>query len=314
MKFFEEKKTIYIIVAVVLLVLIGAILFWNFNREKDPKTDERAGEIVIKKNYFEDISLEGESAFVWDVKQQKILFAKNPDAQLPLASLTKLMTALVSSELVPNGTIVTIKQDDLNIEGDSGLVEGESWTLKNVLDFTLMSSSNDGAHALASVIGYIKQKEEGKTEREMFIAEMNKRALEIGLSQTYYLSESGLDLSEGVSGAYGSAKDTALLMEYIIKNKYDLIESTRYSVLRINSKDVAHSVENTNHYVESIPGILGSKTGFTDLAGGNLVVAFDMGMGHPIIVSVLGSSKEGRFSDIQKLVNASINQIAEDRW
>lgn len=310
MKFFEEKKNIYIIVAVILLFVIGAVLYWNFVKTKEPKTDEKAGEMVQTKDYFSGITLEGESVFVWDVKEQKILFAKNADAQLPLASLTKLMTAVVSSELVPEGTLVTINQEDLNIEGDNGLVAGESWTLKNVLDFTLISSSNDGAHALASVIGYIKPREEGKTEQEMFIAEMNKKATQIGLTQTYYLSESGLDLNDGVSGAYGSAKDTALLMDYILKNKYDLIESTKYSVLRINSKDITHSVENTNQYVESIPGILGSKTGFTDLAGGNLVVAFNVGIDHPVVVSVLGSSKEGRFEDVLKLVDASIKQVA----
>ncbi|MDD2935449.1 MAG: hypothetical protein PHX25_03165, partial [Candidatus Pacebacteria bacterium] len=164
--------------------------------------------------------------------------------------------------------------------------------------------------ALASVIGNVKQREGEKTEQEMFIDEMNKKAEEIGLAQTFFLNESGLDESELTSGAYGSAKDMAFLMNHIIKNNYKLIEATKYPVLRISSDNKNYLFENTNEIVESIPGIIGSKTGYTDLAGGNLTIAFDVGIGHPIIVSVLGSSKEGRFEDVLKLVNASINTIA----
>jgi D-alanyl-D-alanine carboxypeptidase (penicillin-binding protein 5/6) len=171
-----------------------------------------------------------------------------------------------------------------------------------------MTSSNDGAHSLASVIGYVKQ-DESKTARELFIEEMNKKTQEIGLAQTYFLNESGLDMNEEISGAYGSAKDMAFLMGHIIENNAKILEATRYSELKINSKNLIYDAENTNQYAESIPGILGSKTGFTDLAGGNLVVGFDLGINHPIIVSVLGSTREGRFKDVNKLVKATINKF-----
>ena len=61
----------------------------------------------------------------------------------------------------------------------------------------------------------------------------------------------------------------------------------------------------------SVPGLLASKTGYTDLANGNLVIAFNVGPMHPVIVAVLGSSQEGRFTDVEKLVNASIAKIAD---
>jgi len=224
------------------------------------------------------------------------------------------MTALISSELVPEGTIITIRKSDIDVEGDSGLMVGEKWTLKNALDFTLMASSNDGAHALASVIGYVKVKKRGETVQDMFIDAMNKKAKELNLSQTYYLSNSGLDLNKVIGGAFGSARDMALLMSYILKNSPSILEATKYSTLKIKSKEYTHLVKNTNQDAVTIPGILGSKTGFTDLAGGNLVVAFDIGIGHPIVVSVLGSSREGRFEDVKKLINASIKQIASNEY
>ncbi|OGD69081.1 hypothetical protein A2996_00165 [Candidatus Campbellbacteria bacterium RIFCSPLOWO2_01_FULL_34_15] len=314
MNFFDDKKRIILIAVSVIIFIMVIVLLWIFwKNNENKKLEENAGVVTkTEKNYFKDISgeLEAKSAFVFDAKTGEILFQKNAETQLPLASLTKLMTVLVSSELVSKDTVITIRQEDLNIEGDNGLLVGENLKFKNVSDMTLTASSNDGAHALASVIGYIRLKDGEKTEREMFIDEMNKKAKEIGLAQTFFLNESGLDESDLVSGAYGSAKDMAFLMNHIIKNNYKLIEATKYPVLRISSDNKNHLFENTNQFVENIPGIIGSKTGFTDLAGGNLVVVFDVGIGHPIIVSVLGSSKEGRFDDVIKLVNSSINQIA----
>ena len=306
------KTKLFLVVLMSFAVVVALIfLFWFFKSDK-PILDEKAGAVVKKEeNPFKNISLEAKSAYVWDAEENKPLFSLNEQTQLPLASVTKLMTALLVSDMVPEGTIITIKPEDLLIEGDSGLKNGERWTLSNALDFTLVSSSNDGAHALASVIGFIRAREEGKTEEEIFIEEMNKKAKELGLTQTFFLSESGLDLTEWMSGSYGSAKDMAMLMENIVETKPNLLEATKYSDLNIKSKDYIHSVENTNPFVETIPGIIGSKTGFTDLAGGNLVVAFDVGIGHPIVVSVLGSSWEGRFEDVRKLVEASIKNFAQ---
>ena len=302
---FENKFTKILLIFVVILVVVFGT-FYLFKVEQNNNTYTLAKEKI---NYFDNVVVEAKSAFVWDVRNQKVLFAKNEEAQLPLASITKLMTAFVSSGLVPENTIITINDEDLAIEGENGFSVGEKWTLKNILDFTLLASSNDGAHALASVIGFVNSSAEKKRAEEMFVEKMNAEAQKMGLAQTFFLNESGLDLNEKISGAYGSARDAAILMENILNEKPEILEATKYSQLDIPSKGVIYSVENTNQDVEIIPGIIGSKTGFTDLAGGNLVIAFDVGIGRPIIVSVLGSSKEGRFEDVKKLVNASINTI-----
>ncbi|MFC1802303.1 D-alanyl-D-alanine carboxypeptidase family protein, partial [Patescibacteria group bacterium] len=262
-----------------------------------------------KIDYFSNLDLKSKAVFVWDMREKEVLFEKNSEAQLPLASLTKLMTGWIASEIVPKGTLVAIDQNDMMEEGDQGLLVGEKWTLGNMIDFTLVTSSNDGARALTSLAGYgqfLKEQE----ERKIFIDKMNSEAKKIGLTQTFFLSESGLDLSESLSGSYGSAKDTAFLIEYILEQKPFLLEATTYPDIILNSSHLKHEVINTNKIISEIPGVLASKTGFTDLAGGNLVTVFDAGINHPVVVVVLGSGINERFEDIEKLVWSSILSIS----
>lgn len=150
---------------------------------------------------------------------------------------------------------------------------------------------------------------------------MNDKAREIGLLNTKFFNEHGLDtetdrggaLNHTVQGgAYGSALDMALLFEYTLKNYPQILEATRYKNLQFASASKVYSADNTNIAVDQIPSLLASKTGYTDLAGGNLVVAFDAGLNRPIIISVLGSTQEGRFTDALKLVNASLKYIHDN--
>ena len=91
----------------------------------------------------------------------------------------------------------------------------------------------------------------------------------------------------------------------------EIIEATKYQVLNINSFNKTHEAKNTNVNVNQIPGLIASKTGYTEMAGGNIVIAFDSSIGKPIIVVVLGSSEEGRFKDISALVDASLKYVKE---
>lgn len=308
------KRKKEIIISLLTLLILGGLFFiipFYNNYPKKQKNNDVAESIAIKNNFFDGLLLEAKSAFVWDARDEKVIYNFNSENQLPLASLTKLMTALVSSELVPSGTIITVNDSDINIEGNSNLKNGEKWNFKDILNFTLITSSNDGAHALAMAANSTKKSNQGSEENETFVDFMNKRAKKLGLTQTFFLNESGLDLNNGISGAYGSSRDMAILMSYIIKNKPEILEATKYSRLKIESKELTHLAENTNLNVEKIPGIISSKTGFTDLAGGNLIVAFDAGVNHPIIISVLGSTHSGRFDDVEKLIQATIDSLGE---
>ena len=139
---------------------------------------------------------------------------------------------------------------------------------------------------------------------------MNEMAKEIGLTQTYFINPTGLDTNDTVSGGYGSAHDVAKLLEYAVIHTPEIIDSTRYARINFASlSDINHTATNTNSSINAVPGLIASKTGFTDLAGGNLVIAFDAGMNRPIIITVLGSTQNGRFEDIEKLVDASLKSL-----
>lgn len=259
-------------------------------------------------DYFKNTSIKAQSAFVWDVQAQRTLYSKNADDQLPLASITKLMTALVAYELLNKDTRLDVSADAVREDGDSGLSSGESFSFRDLTDLTLISSSNDGAHALAD--GAINSHFDEISGTKLFVEAMNIRAGEIGLTQTFFKNVTGLDLSKTEAGAYGSARDITFLMEYILAHYPDLLTETTASQKMIqNTNGETHLVANTNDVVSKIPGLLASKTGYTELAGGNLIIAFNLGLNHPVIVTVLGSTINGRFEDVEALVSKSQEYI-----
>jgi len=314
----QEEKEIAMMFATffgIVCVSVFSVCLFAFNVK--PEKTQVSGPIAKKivPDPFSQITINAKSAYVLDTVTGKVLFSKNEEVQLPLASVTKVMTALVASA-VPEDTIVTIKSSDLS-EGRGGLTISEKWSLKELLGFTLVVSSNSGSKALAGAAGAFLGEGPRTSESEdenSFILAMNKKAQMLDLKQTFYLNPSGLDVSVegGLSGAYGSARDMANLFSYIIKNKPDLLGMTAYDSLLFKTLDGSlHSAENTNEIAGSLPGLIASKTGYTDLADGNLVIAFDAGPSHPIVVAVLGSTEEGRFSDVKKLSKAAIEKMVQ---
>jgi len=296
-------------IVVVLFVLI--LFFWFFpTREIAKKPPES---VEITKIAFSVPDIEAKSAYVLDVKTGDVLFEKEPELQWPLASLTKLMVVLAAKEIVPDYVLVRITFDDISEEGDTGLLIDEEWNLQKLVDYSLVVSSNDGMRAIASVAG--SQIANATTTNnispnELFVNYMNSMARDIGLTKTYFLNYSGLDLSPTLSGSYGSAKDIATLVDYILKKSPHILEATTFSKIDIDSKNKKHNAVNTNKSLGNIPNILASKTGYTKLSGGNVVLAFNVGLDRPVIISILGSSYDGRFEDLNKLVNATIKYFA----
>ncbi len=262
-------------------------------------------------DFFGNVRVKAKSAVVWDVAEQRMLFNKNGDDVLPLASVTKLMTALVAYSLIDPEDVITISADTLKTEGDSGFVDGERFSMRDLADITLITSSNDGATALgASVASVMDTKSDPES---IFVEAMNLKAEELGLSKTYFKNSTGLDVSPTEAGAYGSARDMALLMEHIILNVPDAVSATTQLSAEINNQDGAyHNAENTNEYVSEISGLIASKTGYTLLAGGNLVIAFNAGLNRPIIISVLGSTYYDRFNDTNELVRKTQEYLADN--
>lgn len=310
-----EKLEIHELVACFLITFATLLSFYTiFPRMPHIAfADDILVPAVKKNNPFESVTLSAKAAYVYDLAENRPLYSVNADEPHALASLTKVMTALTAVELIPDYTVVTVGNDDLSEEGDSGLFGQERWKLKDLLDYSLMVSSNDGARAVASVAGSVDLgTEKNQLGREGFITRMNEKAKAIGLLATHFSNENGLDVGEELGGAYGSARDMAQLFDYILENRPELLEATRYDTLTFTSlSNLIHKAKNTNTRVGEIPGLVASKTGFTDLSGGNLVIVFNPEVNHPIAVVVLGSTYEGRFDDVASLIKATLETIAQ---
>lgn len=303
----KQEITFFSFLGVVLILLLTfTYILGSKSVEEDKVLVKTSTPLPIGR-----VDIEARSAFVYDTISGEVLYAKNENERLPLASLTKVMSALVASEAVPGYRTIVISESSTRTDGDAGLVPGEHWTLKDLLDFSLVSSANDGIRAIALAVGSLDQNNASdESQVNDFVLKMNSLASKIGMKNTYYLNDTGLDESKEQGGAYGSAKDQAILLEYILKKNPTLLSSTKSSTLKIkNIEGLVHTARNTSSIVNDIPGIIASKTGFTDLAGGNLIIAFDPEIGRPIIISLLGSSEEGRFRDMMVLVNASLASV-----
>jgi D-alanyl-D-alanine carboxypeptidase (penicillin-binding protein 5/6) len=223
--------------------------------------------------------------------KERVLFSKNENEILPIASLTKLMTALVVIENQENYPF----KEQIKISREAALQEdvpeygnlkaGEKKKIEELLNLMLVFSSNDAAYALAEQIGV-----------ENFVNRMNEKAKEIGLKSTHFSNPTGLDpenlkwnLENKDYFNYSTAKDLILLGKYILEN-YPLI--FEFS----NQKNKIQLLENQH--------LVGMKTGYTDEAGGCIFLIFSNDNGDYFLSVILGAkSKEERFFQMQKLID-----------
>lgn len=322
--FIPRQIGLKLLVALTIALFLLTISFF-LNRQFQKKNPSASRFALVKD--FPAVALDAKAAYVYDVKNRTILFARNENVRLPLASLTKIMSALVAVNLSPLYGTVTISQEALRAGGDSGLYKDERWSLQNLLDFSLVTSSNDAMRAVALSLGALSNLKATPDEIiNNFVAEMNRKAQELGLEDTYFWNETGLDLpvtsasvgqtgeSEEVKGgAYGTVKDLSVLLTYILVHHPELLAATRQTRTTLESLDRhLHIAKNTNSIAAEIPRLLASKTGFTNTAGGNLALVFDPELGRPIIVSILGSTEAGRFEDARTLIRGVMKYIGEE--
>lgn len=313
----KNKFPILLQLGVLGLIMIGlfsAVIFHGTKSDKEiltaeptPLSNDEKLQLVPQK--IEGVSVRAAAAYVWDVRAQRALYNKNAEQELPLASITKLMTTLLAHELVSDDKITTVSLSAIQQEGSSGLSIGEQLDAVELREMALVSSSNDAAYALAASVGTLLGDSDPTSQ---FVRGMNIRADELNLSTLEFKNTTGLDLSLTEPGAVGSARDVSFLMEYIITNYPEILEPTQQADARVyNTVGAYHDVNNTNEIALEIPNMIGSKTGFTDLAGGNLTIAFDAGLNRPIIITVLGSTIDERFTDVLTLVEAVQKSISQ---
>jgi len=210
-----------------------------------------------------------------DLTTGEILFAKEPDALISPASTTKMMTALVA--VSDYGWEKEIIVDNAFKEGSvAGFRPGEKYTVEQLVYTLLLRSANDAAEILASA---------HPGGRAGFVADMNTKAVELGLSSTNFKNPSGLDEDQHLS----TATDLTRLGEHLVSLPgFFRIVSTETASIIDSASGSGKILANSNPLLGKVPGVLGIKTGFTDNAGQALVSLVDRG-DRKIIITVLGS-------------------------
>lgn len=263
---------------------LGAKISWQ------PKIDHVFDDGVKKPN------ITAISALSYDLTSDTLLFARDIKKRLPIASLTKITTLLVALENEDIHKTVKVSKGASSIgENVMGLSEGEELTLENLLYGLTLVSGNDAAEAIA---------EGSSVGRDNFIFLMNKKAEDLGLSDTHLTNPSGL---EGDGNQYSSAYDLLVLSAYGLKNEMfrQIVSTVEYEIPQSSTHKAYHLFNETN-LLTSYPGVKGVKIGFTPEAGYCIVTYLEYG-GHKIIAVLLNS--ESRRQEMKDLLDYSLKTL-----
>ena len=214
------------------------------------------------------------------------LLARNADARVPIASITKLMTVLVTREHAKLSDVVTIEKAAAETGEESIHLEaGEHLTVRELIEAALIQSANDAAVALAQYVGH------GSVPA--FVAMMNAKARELGLTATHFENPDGLD----AVGHYSSARDVTKLAQIVMHDPF-VRSVVRQRVAQITGR----TLYTWNDLLATFPGLIGVKTGHTNEAGWSEVAAAQ-GPGVTIYATLLGEpSRSVRNTDLAQLL------------
>ncbi len=287
-------------VGTMLLLASSVLALFIFIPIRPPASADPAAVVLAPPpSPYANVAVVAKAAIVYDLRDGVTLYEKEADTQLPLASLTKLLTIVAALRTLPLETSVMITAEDSAVESPRRFVVGEELAFSDLARLTLTASLNDGAAAIARTLAL--------REATTTLAALANASAALNLSATYVLNGNGLDVSRTVAGGYGSARDVARVAGALVDLAPSIaLATTESSASATTLSGRYYEIRNTNPTVADVPRLLLSKTGFTDLAGGNLALVFDASMRHPIAVVVLGSNEEARFSDAEVLVAATL--------
>ena len=304
------------LVAILCVAIFFASFFFILQNIQIEKTKEIEIQQVSPAEYYGGIKILAKSAYVFDYTDQQSLFGLNENTPRPIASLTKIMSVPLALETLGDDSIVVIpNKADLESESDYDLELGAKWNIQALADFTLLGSSDVGAEVLQDAVdAFLKT----TNSPFSFVDLMNSRASELGLLHTNFLNASGLDINKTQPGATGTARDMLNLVGALLPEYSALFsQTTEPSATFYDLSGRKYVVANTNTTLAELSPVLFSKTGYTDLAGGNLLIVYQS-HGKMIGICVLGSTYDGRFTDVITLkeetevyLNAVQNQNAD---
>ena len=233
-------------------------------------------------------ALDYHEALVEDLQSGAILFGDQDSSRWPLASVTKLMTAIIATDTISASQQITITPQAFSVDtSDVALSVGDTYTVSDLMRIMLLKSSNVAAEALADFYGHGR-----------FLDAMNARAVALGMHNTYYGDPSGLS-----SGSQSSADDLGFLAQHIYNNYPGLLAITRMPQVTVTNLATGKKmlVRSINDFAGQ-SDFLGGKTGYTDIADGNLLSIFKY-ENRPVLVVIMGTDDAARFDNTKSLYN-----------
>lgn len=253
----------------------------------------------------EELKIEGKTAIIFCGDTDEVIWEKEADKKMEPASMTKLMTCLLAAENLEPDKVVEITEEAASMPPTNiNLKTGEEITVEDLMYGLLLESGNDAAVALAI---------ETAGSVDSFADMMNERAKEIGCTSTNFVNPSGLEDKNN----YSTARDMALIAREALSNETvrKISGTSKYTIPKTNLYE-ERELENSNFFLTGIDeekygekleidkyeGVFGGKTGYLGDERATMVTGVDAG-GLEVYAVVMGSSLEGRYSDIEKLMD-----------
>ncbi len=246
------------------------------------------------------MSITAKAGVVINGDNGEIIYCKNADERLPMASTTKIMTGILLCEYGNLDKEITVTKEMIMVEGSSmGLLEGDKVTLHDLLYGLMLASGNDAANVIAFTLG---------GSLNGFVDMMNQKAKELGLENTSFATPSGLD----DENHYTTALELAKIAQYALKNEeFAKAVSTEKAVLNYGNPPYRRSLTNHNKLLKMYDGAVGVKTGFTKKSGRCLVSAARRD-GKFVIAVTLHDPND--WQDHIDLLNYGLNSIKQTEY
>ena len=244
--------------------------------------------------YAVELPVQAKATLLMEKETGQVLFAQNEHEKLEPASVTKIMTLLLTMEAIERGElhyedVVTVSANAASMGGSQVyLSEGEQITVEELLKAVCVASGNDAAVALAEEVSGVT---------ELFVQQMNNRAMELGMADTCFLNPTGLPAEGHVTSAY----DIALMSRELILKHPDL---RRFTTIWMDTiRNGSFGLSNTNKLIRFYDGATGLKTGSTDAAGYCISATAERGGMELIAVVLGGETSQQRFEDAKTLLS-----------
>lgn len=295
----KYKKKILVTILGCAAILCACAGIANNLPKHEPLELETVNDEVKQQNETAPFEVAAKAAVLIDADTGEVLFQQNAHEELPLASVTKVMTMLLVMDSVDSGKItlddkVTVSQRAASMGGSQMYMEaGESHTVSELLKGVAMASANDGCVALAEYVA---------GSEEIFVEKMNEKAEELGMRDSHFVNTNGLPVAEHYSSAYDISIMSKELYKYEEIKKWFTTWQDNITV-GLPGKEKEFGLTNTNKLIKQYSGCDGIKTGFTGDAGYCLSASASRGDTRLIAVALGCETSDIRNREISKILD-----------